>query len=67
MKRTRRSALPACTPIRRHGRALQRISNDLFDLGADLCTPDRHLDETLSYTPLRMIEGAGRGWSARST
>jgi cob(I)alamin adenosyltransferase len=37
--------------------ALKRISNDLFDLGADLCTPDRHLDPTLSYTPLRMIEG----------
>jgi cob(I)alamin adenosyltransferase len=37
--------------------ALQRISNDLFDLGADLCTPDRHLDPTLSYTPLRMIAG----------
>ncbi|MBP9183886.1 MAG: cob(I)yrinic acid a,c-diamide adenosyltransferase [Fuscovulum sp.] len=35
---------------------LARISNDLFDLGADLCTPDRHLDATLSYTPLRMIE-----------
>ena len=36
--------------------ALARISNDLFDLGADLCTPDMHLDATLSYTPLRMIE-----------
>ena len=35
--------------------ALARISNDLFDLGADLCTPNRHLDETLPYTPLRMI------------
>lgn len=34
---------------------LNRISNDLFDLGADLATPDRHLDDTLSYTPLRMI------------
>ncbi|MFE3839563.1 cob(I)yrinic acid a,c-diamide adenosyltransferase [Pseudogemmobacter sonorensis] len=34
---------------------LARISNDLFDLGADLATPDRHLDATLSYTPLRMI------------
>ena len=34
---------------------LARVSNDLFDLGADLCPPDRHLDETLSYTPLRMI------------
>ncbi|MBA4351634.1 MAG: cob(I)yrinic acid a,c-diamide adenosyltransferase [Rhodobacteraceae bacterium] len=36
--------------------ALARISNDLFDLGADLCTPDMHLDETLPYTPLRMQE-----------
>lgn len=35
--------------------ALARISNDLFDLGADLCTPDMHLDDTLPYTPLRMI------------
>lgn len=35
--------------------ALARVSNDLFDLGADLCTPDRHLDSTRSYTPLRMI------------
>ncbi len=37
--------------------ALARISNDLFDLGADLCTPDMHMDETLPYTPLRMVEG----------
>jgi cob(I)alamin adenosyltransferase len=37
--------------------ALSRISNDLFDLGADLCTPDMHMDETLPYTPLRMVEG----------
>ena len=36
--------------------ALARISNDLFDLGADLCTPDMHLDDTLPYTPLRMQE-----------
>lgn len=35
--------------------ALKRISNDLFDLGADLCTPDRHLDETREYPALRMI------------
>lgn len=34
---------------------LARISNDLFDLGADLATPDQHLDHTLSYTPLRMV------------
>jgi cob(I)alamin adenosyltransferase len=37
--------------------ALARISNDLFDLGADLCTPDMHMDTTLPYTPLRMISG----------
>jgi cob(I)alamin adenosyltransferase len=37
--------------------ALARVSNDLFDLGADLCTPDMHMDETLPYTPLRMVEG----------
>ncbi len=36
--------------------ALARISNDLFDLGADLCTPDMHLDAALPYTPLRMQE-----------
>lgn len=36
--------------------ALARISNDLFDLGADLCSPDIHLDETAAYPPLRMIE-----------
>ncbi len=31
---------------------LARIQNDLFDLGADLCVPDR--GEPLPYTPLRM-------------
>jgi cob(I)alamin adenosyltransferase len=35
--------------------ALMRVSNDLFDLGADLCTPDMHKDADLPYTPLRMI------------
>lgn len=35
--------------------ALQRISNDLFDLGADLCTPDMHKDAEAAYPPLRMI------------
>ncbi len=33
---------------------LLRIQNDLFDLGADLCVPDR--GETLGYVPLRMID-----------
>ncbi|MBE2275504.1 MAG: cob(I)yrinic acid a,c-diamide adenosyltransferase [Rhodobacteraceae bacterium] len=35
--------------------ALARISNDLFDLGADLATPDRDRDAELPYTPLRMV------------
>lgn len=33
---------------------LVRIQNDLFDLGADLCVPDR--GETLPYEPLRVTE-----------
>jgi len=33
---------------------LARIQNDLFDLGADLATPDR--GEKLEYEPLRIIE-----------
>lgn len=32
---------------------LHRIQNDLFDLGADLCTPDTGAD--LGYEPLRMV------------
>ena len=32
---------------------LARIQNDLFDLGADLCVPDR--GEKLSYEPLRIV------------
>jgi cob(I)alamin adenosyltransferase len=33
---------------------LARIQNDLFDLGADLCVPDR--GEKLSYEPLRITK-----------
>jgi cob(I)alamin adenosyltransferase len=33
---------------------LERIQNDLFDLGADLCVPDR--GEKLAYDPLRMTD-----------
>ena len=33
---------------------LLRIQNDLFDLGADLCVPDR--GAKLSYEPLRIVE-----------
>jgi cob(I)alamin adenosyltransferase len=37
--------------------ALARISNDLFDLGADLCTPDMENDATAAYPRSRMIAG----------
>jgi cob(I)alamin adenosyltransferase len=33
---------------------LARIQNELFDLGADLCTPDTGVD--LGYEPLRIVE-----------
>ena len=33
---------------------LGRIQNDLFDLGADLATPER--DKPLGWTPLRIVE-----------
>lgn len=33
---------------------LERIQNDLFDLGADLCVPDR--GEKLDYEPLRVTQ-----------
>ena len=36
--------------------ALMRIQNDLFDLGADLCRPDRAADAEAEYPPLRMID-----------
>ena len=36
--------------------ALARVSNDLFDLGADLCTPDRENDATAPYPRLRMVD-----------
>lgn len=35
--------------------ALARISNDMFDLGGDLCTPDRENDATAPYPRLRII------------
>ena len=34
---------------------LAMIQNDLFDLGADLCRPDRAADEQAEYPPLRMV------------
>ena len=34
--------------------ALSRIQNDLFDLGADLATPER--EKPLGWTPLRIVE-----------
>ena len=46
-----------------HGHAgldagLSRIQNDLFDLGADLCVPDR--GQKLEHEPLRVSEGQVR-------
>jgi cob(I)alamin adenosyltransferase len=35
--------------------AMARIQNDLFDLGADLCTPNMERDAEAEYPPLRMI------------
>ena len=35
---------------------LARIQNDLFDLGADLCRPDMHLDADAEYPPLRIAQ-----------
>ena len=34
---------------------IERIQNDLFDLGADLCNPDLDADATAEYPPLRMV------------
>ncbi|MEL6482568.1 MAG: cob(I)yrinic acid a,c-diamide adenosyltransferase [Pseudomonadota bacterium] len=34
---------------------ISRIQNDLFDLGADLCTPDMERDGEREYPPLRMV------------
>lgn len=36
---------------------LSAIQNDLFDLGADLCTPDMENDAKAEYPPLRMAAG----------
>jgi cob(I)alamin adenosyltransferase len=36
---------------------LGRIQNDLFDLGADLATPEPPEGETLEWEPLRIAEG----------
>ena len=36
--------------------ALARISNDLFDLGADLCRPEMERDHEAGYPVLRMVE-----------
>ncbi len=37
-------------------KALERIQNDLFDLGADLCRPDMEKDAESEYPPLRMAD-----------
>ncbi|MGX9357489.1 cob(I)yrinic acid a,c-diamide adenosyltransferase [Roseobacteraceae bacterium S113] len=36
---------------------LATIQNDLFDLGADMCSPDMEMDAEKEYPPLRMVAG----------
>ncbi len=49
-----RLATAAQPSLARLDAMLLRVQNDLFDLGADLCTPDR--GEPLGYEPLRIVE-----------
>jgi cob(I)alamin adenosyltransferase len=49
------------------GAQLSTIQNDLFDLGADLCTPNMEKDADREYPPLRIVAAQVNGWSARST
>jgi cob(I)alamin adenosyltransferase len=51
MVRLHSAADPACADV---DAMLTRIQNDLFDLGADLCTPET--GEDLGYEPLRIID-----------
>jgi cob(I)alamin adenosyltransferase len=37
------------------GAKIATIQNDLFDLGADLCTPNMEKDGEREYTPLRIV------------
>ncbi len=53
---------------------LARVQNDLFDLGADLCTPDIENDATAKYPRLRIaasqvdrLEAEIDAWNARLT
>ncbi len=48
LRRERTLRLPAST------QHLRRIQNELFDLGADLCTPET--GEPLPYEPLRILD-----------
>ncbi|MEO1200847.1 MAG: cob(I)yrinic acid a,c-diamide adenosyltransferase [Pseudomonadota bacterium] len=52
MARQHTSTDPNLAPV---DTTLVRIQNDLFDLGADLCTPDT--GEPLEYEPLRITDG----------
>jgi len=39
------------------GAQLSTVQNDLFDLGADLCTPNIEMDAEREYPPLRVVSG----------
>ena len=58
-RRTRRSASPAWRPRAKRTRCWERIQNDLFDLGADLCRPGS-LDEGLAHRPVTDQPAGGR-------
>jgi cob(I)alamin adenosyltransferase len=49
------------------GAQLSTIQNDLFDLGADLCTPNMERDADREYPAAAHRRVAGGAWSARST
>ena len=54
MARIHLSGQAAGGPLAELDTMLFRIQNDMFDLGADLCVPDR--GEKLEYEPLRIID-----------
>jgi cob(I)alamin adenosyltransferase len=49
------------------GAQLSTIQNDLFDLGADLCTPNMEKDADREYPPLRIVAAQVERLEARST
>jgi cob(I)alamin adenosyltransferase len=55
MNSTRRWVWRVSTPMRGWASQLSTIQNDLFDLGADLCTPNMEMDAEREYPALRIV------------